>query len=446
MHATPTDVAPSLAPAGFYFHPPGCRSMEIDVDRERLREDLEANGHIGEVAVEEGWGRTVLTGTDADRDARDRFVERLEDAGLEVRVDPVGNIAGRWVPESADPDTEPIAAGSHLDSVPEGGIFDGPLGAYAALEAVRAIQESSVEPSRPIEVVSWTEEEGVRFGTGLLGSSVAAGQRTRSEALALTDDDGTILEEELERIGYRGEETVDPAAWNAWFEIHVEQGTILESAGVPVGVITAIAGNANCDVTFVGEANHAGATPMDERRDALAAASEFVLAVERAARDQVDAGHEAAVGTVGHLEVSPNANNVVPGRVDVTTDQRSVDGTVLHEQIDRARESAERIGEERPVGVEFDHYRLTEPSRMSDRCVEAAAAAAERAGLGYQRMHSAALHDTANVADVTDTALLFAPSVDGVSHNPREWTSWDDCANATRVLAGALAALATDGS
>jgi N-carbamoyl-L-amino-acid hydrolase len=417
--------------------------MDIDVDRERLRADLEANGHIGEVDSEAGWGRTVLTGTDADREARDRFVERLEDAGLEVRVDPVGNVAGRWVPEAADADAAPVAAGSHLDSVPEGGIFDGPLGAYAALEAVRAIQESPVEPERPLEVVSWTEEEGVRFGTGLLGSSVASGVRTREEALGLTDDEGNTLEDELERIGYRGEATVDPASWTAWLELHVEQGTVLERAGVPVGVVTAIAGIANCDVTFEGEANHAGATPMDERRDALAAASEFVLDVERAAREQVEAGHEAAVGTVGRLGVSPGANNVVPGRVELTTDQRDVDGEVLRRMIDRAAASADRIERERPVTADFDHYRLTEPSRMADRCVEAATAAADHAGLACSRMHSAGLHDTANVADRTDTVLLFAPSEDGISHNPREWTDWADCANATRVLAGAMANLAT---
>jgi N-carbamoyl-L-amino-acid hydrolase len=417
--------------------------MEIDVDTERLRADLEANGHIGEVEAEVGWGRTVLTATDADRQARDRFLDRLEAAGLTVRVDPVGNVAGRWVPESADPDAAPVAAGSHLDSVPEGGIFDGPLGAYGALEAVRAIRESPVEPVRPLEVVSWTEEEGVRFGTGLLGSSVASGVRPLEAALARTDGDGNTLGEELARIGYRGEATIDPASWAAWLELHVEQGTVLERAGVPVGVVTAIAGIANCDVTFEGEANHAGATPMDERRDALAAASEFVLDVERGARERVEAGHEAAVGTVGSLDVSPNANNVVPGRVEATTDQRDVDPEVLRELIEGAEASAERIAEERPVAVEFDHYRLTEPSRMDDRCVAAAAGAAERAGLGRLEMHSAGLHDTANVANVTDTVLLFAPSEDGVSHNPREWTDWADCANATRVLAGAMADLAT---
>ena len=417
--------------------------MEIEVDGERLRADLEANGHIGEVEVDEGWGRTVLTGTDADREARDRFVARLADAGLEVRVDPVGNVAGRWVPESADPGAAPVAAGSHLDSVPEGGIFDGPLGAYAALEAVRAVQESSADPVRPLEVVSWTEEEGVRFGTGLLGSSVAAGVRSREEALSLTDDEGATLGEELERIGYRGGATVDPTSWAAWLELHVEQGTVLESAGIPVGIVAAIAGIANCAVTVEGEANHAGATRMDERRDALAAASEFVLDVERAAREEVQTGHEAAVGTVGRLEVSPNANNVVPGRVELTTDQRDVDGEVLRGLVEAAAASAERLGEERPVTVEFDHYRLTEPSRMSHRCIEAATGAADRAGLEWSEMRSAGLHDTANVADHTDTVLLFAPSREGISHNPREWTDWADCANATRVLAGAMADLAT---
>lgn len=416
--------------------------MPIAIDAERLRADLEANGHIGEVESDAGWGRTVLTGTDTDKRARDRFVDRLEEAGLEVRVDPIGNIAGRWVPPSADPEAAPVAAGSHLDSVPRGGIFDGPLGAYAALEAVRAIREADADLARPLEVVSWTAEEGVRFGTGLLGSSVAAGERSLADALALTDDEGRTLEAELDRIGYRGEATVDPAPWTAWFELHVEQGTVLETAACPVGIVTAIAGIANCAVEFDGEANHAGATPMGDRRDALAAASEFVLDTERAAREAVAAGHEAAVGTVGRLDVSPNANNVVPGHVEVTTDLRDVDESVLTDLVAAVRASSEQIAADRPVDTTFDHYRMTEPSQMSARCIEAAATATDEADLASKRMHSAGLHDTANVSRVTETGLLFAPSEDGASHTPREWTDWTDCAAATQVLATAIARLA----
>ena len=275
--------------------------MEIDTDR--LRADIEANAEHGAIEVEEGRGRTVLTGTDANRAARETLVTRMEDAGLDVRVDAVGNIAGTWAPESADPDAAPVSAGSHVDSVPEGGIFDGPLGVYAALEAVRAMQDAGVEPARPLVVVSFTEEEGQRFSEGLLGSSVAVGERSVEDALAIEDDDGVTLEAELERIGFRGEGRLDAGDWAAWYELHIEQDTRLERENVPVGVVTTITGITHCEAEIVGEANHAGATPMDERTDALAAASEVVLDVEAAANDVVEAESETAVGTVGSLSV-----------------------------------------------------------------------------------------------------------------------------------------------
>ncbi|MUV59098.1 hydantoinase/carbamoylase family amidase, partial [Halogeometricum sp. CBA1124] len=282
----------------------------MNVSEERLRDDIEANAAFGELETDEGRGRTVLTGTDANAGARDHFVSRLEDAGLDVRVDAVGTIVGRWMPDSADPDAAPVAAGSHLDSVPEGGIFDGPLGVYAALESVRAMQEAGTELARPVDVVSFTEEEGQRFAGGLLGSSVAAGVRSVEDALALTDDEGTTLESALESMGYRGDDAVDASEWDSWLELHVEQGTRLEDAGVPVGVVTDVTGIFHCQVEIVGEANHAGSTPMPGRRDALAAASELVLDVESTAQHLVETESESAVGTVGKLDVSPNATNV----------------------------------------------------------------------------------------------------------------------------------------
>jgi N-carbamoyl-L-amino-acid hydrolase len=255
-----------------------------------------------------------------------------DDGGVEV-----GNVVGRWSPPGAD--GAPVAAESHLDSVPKGEIFDGPLGVYAALEAVRTMQDAGVELDRPIEVVSFTEEEGQRFSNGLPGSSVAAGKRTAEEALALDDEAGTTLAEVLESIGYRGTDSVDAAGWDAWLELHVEQDTRLERQGVPVGVVTTVTGITQC-AAEVGEANHAGATPM------------------------------------------------------------------------------------------------------TDRCLDALRRAGEREDIRTMDVHSQAVHDTMHVAGVTDAAMLFAPSRDGVSHNPREWTDWDDCAAATRILAGALAALA----
>jgi N-carbamoyl-L-amino-acid hydrolase len=424
----------------------------MDVDRERLRADIERTAEFGDVEAEEGRGRTVLTGTEPNREAREYFAERLEDAGLDVRIDAVGNIAGRWTPETADPEAAPVAAGSHLDSVPEGGIFDGPLGVYAALEAVRAMQDAGVEPARPIEVVSFTEEEGQRFASGLLGSSVAVGERTVEEALALEADDGgdgdgesedaITLESALEEIGFRGEGRLDASEWDAWLELHIEQSERLEDAEVPVGVVTAITGITHCEATIRGEADHAGATPMADRTDALAAASEFVLDVEDAANDVVAAESDTAVGTVGSLDVRPNATNVVPGAVEAGVDIRDVEYDSMETIVSRARESLERLERERGVETEFARPFDLAPTPMSDRVRGAAHDAGERAGIGTLDLHSGAAHDTMHVADVTDAGLLFAPSRDGISHNPKEWTDWNDCATATRVLAGALADLA----
>ena len=411
--------------------------MEIDTDR--LQADIEANAEHGEIEVADGHARTVLTGTDANRAARETLVDRMEAAGLDVTVDAVGNIAGTWTPESADPDAPPVAAGSHVDSVPEGGIFDGPLGVYAALEAVRAMQDAGVEPARPLVVVSFTEEEGQRFADGLLGSSVAVGDRSVEDALAIEDDDGIALVDALERIGFRGEGRLDASEWEAWYELHIEQDTRLERENVPVGVVTTITGITHCEVEILGEANHAGATPMDERTDALAAASEVVLDVEAAATDVVETESETAVGTVGSLSVSPNATNVVPGQVELGVDIRDVEYQSMQTIVEATRSSLAIVEADRGVETSFARPFDLEPTPMSESLREAAHRAGAAADVQTMDLHSGAAHDTMYVADVTDAALLFAPSVDGISHNPREWTDWEDCASATRVLAGAMA-------
>jgi N-carbamoyl-L-amino-acid hydrolase len=415
----------------------------MHVNQQRLRSDIETNAEFGAVPADEGRGRTVLTGSEADRRAREFFCERLRDAGLTTRVDAVGNIVGRWEPASADPDVDPVAAGSHLDSVPEGGIFDGPLGVYAALESVRAMQDAGVEPVRPVEVVSFTEEEGQRFGGGLIGSAVAAGELSVEAALAVEDSDGIPLGDALADIGFRGEGIVDARSWDAWFELHIEQAEQLVTAGVPAGVVTSIVGLSRCHVTITGEANHAGSTSMDERSDALAAASEFILDVEGVANERTERS-KTAVGTIGKVDVSPNAPNVIAGRVSLTLDVRDVEYASIECLIDGARASLDRLERERPVETSLEHPWDRQPVEMSERCRAALHAAGETAGLETLDLHSGAGHDTMHVAGVTDAALLFAPSRDGVSHNPREWTDWHDCADATRVLAGALAALATE--
>ncbi|AZH24208.1 Zn-dependent hydrolase [Haloplanus aerogenes] len=414
-------------------------SQSFQIRADRLRTDIETTGAFGAVDASEGRGRTVLTGSTANRNARDRLVKRFEEAGLEVRVDAVGNIAGRWVPPSADPTAAPVAVGSHLDSVPRGGIFDGPLGVYAGLEAVRAMQDAARTPERPIEVVSFTEEEGVRFADGLLGSSVASGHRSVEDALTLTDDDGVTLSDALADIGYRGDGHLDASEWDAWLELHVEQSTRLEDAGVPVGVVTTIAGVTHGEVTVTGSANHAGSTPMAERTDALTAASEFVLSLEAAVT--ADERPETLVGTVGQLDVEPGAVNVIPGAVTASLDVRDTDAAVIEDVIDGVRAELDRLEADRGVITDLHRDFTAAPTDMSERLRDTVHAAADRLGIDTLDLHSGAFHDTMYVADVTDAALLFAPSRDGISHSPREWTDWDDCATATAVLAETLATL-----
>jgi len=416
----------------------GASAVAAAVDEDRLRADIERNGGFGAVPGE-GHGRTVLTGTEPNREAREFLVERLEAADLTVDVDAVGNVVGRWEPGGAAGD--PVASGSHLDSVPEGGIFDGPLGVYAALESVRAMRDAGFEPARPVEVVSFTEEEGARFAPGgLLGSSVAAGERSVEDALAL-DDDGVTLEAALEDIGFRGEGRLDAGEWDAWLELHVEQHTELESRGAPAGVVTDVTGITHCSVAIEGEANHAGSTPMGDRSDALCAAAEFVTDLERAANERTGVD-PAAVGTVGRLEVSPNATNVVPGRVEMGVDVRSVERESMDHLVETARESLDRLADERGVGTALERGFDLHPTPMAERCRAALHGGADAAGLEAVDLHSGAAHDSMHVAGVTDAGMLFAPSRDGISHSPREWTDWADCAAATRVLAAGLAGLA----
>jgi N-carbamoyl-L-amino-acid hydrolase len=413
----------------------------VNVSQDRLREDIENTGAFGALDVD-GRGRTVPPGSTANRRAREYLVDRLDDADLEVRVDPVGNVAGRWVPETADPDAAPVAAGSHLDSVPAGGIFDGPLGVYAALESVRAMKDAGARPERPVEVVSFTAEEGGTFGQGLLGSSVAVGEYPLDEALALTDSNGRTLERALEEIGFRGDAALDVANWDGWIELHVEQSRRLEEAGVPVGVVTSISGITRCDVTIRGEANHSGSTSMADRTDALAAASELVLAVERATGEVVASDSDTAVGTVGRLDVDPNAVNVVPGAVELAVDVRDVARESTEEIVRRVRRTLARLEADRGVETTLERDLDLEPTPMSERIRRTAHAAGEAADVPTMDLHSGAAHDTMNVARSTDAALLFAPSRGGYSHSPKEWTDWADCAAATRVVAETLADLA----
>ena len=403
-----------------------------------LKQDIERTADFGAVDCAEGRGRTVLPGTISNGQARSYLIERMTATGLETRIDAVGNISGRWSPPSADDDASPVVAGSHLDSVPEGGIFDGPLGVYAALESVRAIKDSDLSVTQPIEVVCFTGEEGTRFADGVLGSSVAAGNLSIQEALSLSDGNQT-LEQALEHIGCKGHGRLDASNWKAWFELHVEQGKRLERKDVPVGIVSSITGTTRCHITFEGESNHAGTTPMTDRQDALTAASEFIVALESTAQNIATNESESAVATVGSLSVAPGATNVVPGSVELSVDIRDVDATVIERLIDTIEQTSNRIEQERNVDTEIERGYDVVPQPMTEQLSQRLRTAAQQCDIEPISLHSGAGHDTMKIAEVTDVGMLFARSRGGYSHSPRERTDWDDCTVATQVLATAIA-------
>jgi N-carbamoyl-L-amino-acid hydrolase len=336
-----------------------------------------------------------------------------------------------------------VATGSHLDSVPRGGIFDGPLGVFGGLEAVRALQDADRDPIRPIEVVCFTEEEGCRFADGVLGSTVATGNLSVEDALAKTDDEGVTLGAALESIGFRGEGRLRASEWDSWLELHVEQGERLESEDVAVGIVTAIAGTVRCHVEIEGEADHAGTTSMATRRDPLPAAAEVILEVEAAVREQMALGQDTAVGTVGTVSVEPNAINVIPGGVELGIDIRDVDYRVIEAVVTRVESTLNDVQTERGLTTRFNRPYDIQPVSMSNTCRTALRRTAEELSVSATDLHSGAGHDTMQVATVTDSGMLFAPSAGGISHSPREWTDWRDCGASTRVLTGAIRELAS---
>lgn len=414
---------------------------ELAIDRDAVKNDIQRTADFGMVDTEDGVARTVLPGSTANGRARTYLVDQMVSAGLDVSVDAVGNISGRWEPPRCDETAEPVAIGSHLDSVPMGGIFDGPLGVYAALEAVRTIKRSDCDIIRPIEVVSFTGEEGTRFANGVLGSSVATGNRSVEDALSLSDGE-TTLERALTDIGFQGDGRLDASEWNTWLELHVEQSKTLERAGVPVGIVSSITGTTRCRVRIEGEANHAGTTPMNQRSDALAAASELVLTVESDAREVATEGSESAVATVGSLSVDPGTINVVPGVVTLGVDIRDVEIPVIDRMVETVKHTCEKIRRDRNVEVTLDIPYTIRPQPMAERVNQIFQSTIESMDIKPITLHSGAGHDTMQVATVTETGLLFARSRGGYSHSPLEHTDWHDCAVATQVLTDALAELA----
>ncbi len=409
--------------------------MRLRVDGERLLGDLAELARHGR-APGGGWTRPALSPADAA--ARRYVIERGRALGLAIAHDEVGNLRMRRA--GGDAQAAAVLTGSHLDTVPSGGYLDGPLGVAGALAAVAALDLAGVRTRRPIEVVVFVGEEGSRFPRGTLGSAAMAGDLAVDEILALRDAEGTTFRDALATYADAGAPVparLARGAVHAFVELHVEQGGVLEATGTQVGAVTAIAGLVQHEVAFVGDANHAGATPMDLRRDALLAAAEWALAVEAAARE-VGGG---AVATVGRLEVRPGGKNIIPGRVDAVVDLRA-DAAARLDALDARVLAALQQAQRRAVAVEQRRLQRVEPGPMHERVIAAVARAAAAGARSCRRMVSGAIHDALHMANAAPSGMVFVPSIGGKSHCPEEETAPASLVAGAEVLAHTLADLA----
>ena len=403
--------------------------MTIKINPARLWKDIIESGKIG--ATEKG-GLCRLALSDEDRRVREWFVEACRAEGCEVRFDELGNLFARR--PGRHPDLLPIAMGSHLDSQPTGGKFDGILGVLAGLEVVRTLNEHGIETEHPIEIIDWTNEEGARFAPAMQGSGVFAGVLDKGTTLSCQDREGRVFGDELERIGFRGDDICGDHPLDSYFELHIEQGPILEAEQKVIGVVGGVQGIRWYDLTLEGRASHAGTTPMKLRSDASVAAAEIIVAVSHLAGEI----GEGALATTGVIDAYPNSRNVVPSRVFMTVDLRHTEIGTLDRMEERLEEIASAICSQYRVSKTLDRLWNSPPVRFDVGCVDAVRESAKKSGYPLREITSGAGHDAVYVSRVAPTAMIFIPCKDGISHNEIESSTPEHVGAGTSVLLEAI--------
>ena len=409
----------------------------IESSAERIARDIEG---LAEFTATPGMGMTRFSFSEEDRKTREFIKERMREAGLTIFEDGAGNLFGRR--EGKQADAPPIMVGSHFDSVKNGGNFDGPAGVVMALEIARLLHENKVETELPIEFAALVEEEGGRFGGGLFGSRAMTGQVSLTELDTSRDRDGISLGEAMKSAGFdpgRLEEAVRPeGSLRAFMEMHIEQGPVLESEGIDLGIVRTIVGIHQKEVEILGRADHSGTTPMDMRKNALTTASKAVLFLDEAAR----AAGAGTVGTVGKMEVYPGGTNIVPGRALFTVDIRSSEKEKLESLVTAFEKFLMKLGEEEGVEISMTEKLRVDPVKMSEKLCALFLPEAEKRGYSSKRLQSGAGHDAMMMASVAETGLVFVPSRGGRSHCPEEWTDCAQIKKGVDVVLGVLLTLA----
>ncbi len=403
------------------------------IDGQRLWDSLMAMARHG--ATPKGGVRRLALGA-VDKAAREDFRAQCESLGLTVRVDGIGNMFARRA--GRDPARPPVLFGSHLDSQPSGGKFDGALGVLAGLEVMRTLADLNITTDAPLELVNWTDEEGSRFGHSLLGSGVWAGAYAQAKILGLRDAEGISVGEALDGIGYRGPHPAAPFPADAYFELHIEQGPILEREGLQIGIVTGAQAQVWWDARITGQDSHAGTTPPSTRRDALVAAARVIELVDRHMRARGEDGR----GTVGFLQVSPNSRNVIPGEVAFSVEFRHPDSAEIESLARHFPAEAAALVAEAGCTLELAELFRFAAQPFDDACVALVEQAAQRLGLPARRMVSGAGHDAVYVARQLPAAMIFIPCKDGLSHNEAESILPEEAEAGCQVLFEAVVARA----
>ncbi|UJX44852.1 Zn-dependent hydrolase [Xanthobacter sp. YC-JY1] len=412
-------------------------ATNLTINADRLWSSIIETARFG--GTDKGGVRR-LTLSEEDRQVRDWFRAACEAAGCTVSVDGLGNMFA--LRPGKDMTRPPLGIGSHLDTQPTGGKFDGILGVMAALEVVRTLNDAGIETEAPICVCNWTNEEGSRFAPAMMGSAGYVADLPVSDILARTDAEGISVGAALDTIGYRGPEEVGARKFSGFLELHIEQGPILEAEGLPIGVVEHGQGIIWYDARISGFESHTGSTPMHLRKDALAALSEIVLAIEGLAK----AHGPNAVGSVGEAVIARPSRNVIPGEIAFSGEFRTPDAAIL-DALDKALQTqVKEIAARRKVDIRLDTIWRKEPTHFDPAMTGAIAAAADRLGLPHRPIVSGAGHDSFHLATVVPTAMIFVPCKDGVSHNELESAKPEECAAGANVLLHAVLAVAGGGA
>lgn len=406
----------------------------VQINGARLYQSLMDLAKIGATA-KGGCCRLALT--ELDGQGRDLVVGWMRQAGMSITVDQVGNIFARR--DGTDPDAAPVMTGSHIDTQPTGGKFDGCFGVLAGLEVIRTLNDHGIKTRAPLEVVIWTNEEGTRFVPVMMGSGAFIGRFPVDEVLATKDSQGLTVGDELKAIGYAGTATVGNRPVAAYFEAHIEQGPILEAENKTIGVVTGSLGLRWYDVTVQGMEMHAGPTPMSVRRDALFAATQIMQDVVHNALDHQPHGR----GTVGVVQVFPGSRNVIPGRVTFTVDLRHPDESGLQQMHERFMAVCEQVRVQNSVDVVVKEVSYFPPTPFAPEMVDSVRQATKERGLTHMDIVTGAGHDAVHMASVAPTAMIFIPCKDGISHNEIEDATEEDLAAGAQVLCDAMLAIAS---